>query len=396
MVTRCSTATPASPSRRRSSQADPQAELIAPGHPLLDAVVDVVLERFQPLLQQGAVLVDDADSGRAPRLLVYLEHAVRDGRTTRSGEPRAASQRLQFVYLAEDGSAQDGGPASYLDCRPITAPERALVAAALAAPWLTGGVEERALGYAVAKLVPAHLAEVKRRRLAEIEREVRARLTREINYWDARAARLREEERAGKEQRVNARNAEATVQCLVDRLHKRQAELDLERRITALPPVLKAAALVIPRGLLEVRAEPENLPTSSSFAKDPHDRAVVEQLAMEAVMAAERRLGHAPRDVSAEKRGYDIESRGGTSGQLRFIEVKGRHATAREVILTKNEPLAALNAPDALALALVRVEAGTTHWPVYVRRFCQRGPGFGETAVVFDIDDLLSLGSTEN
>lgn len=274
MVTRCSTATPASPSRRRSPQADPQAELIAPGHPLLDAVVDVVLERFQPLLQQGAVLVDDADSGRAPRLLVYLEHAVRDGRTTRSGEPRAASQRLQFVYLAEDGSylaedgsAQDGGPASYLDCRPITAPERALVAAALAAPWLTGGVEERALGYAVAKLVPAHLAEVKRRRLAEIEREVRARLTREINYWDARAARLREEKRAGKEQRVNARNAEATVQCLVDRLHKRQAELDLERRITALPPVLKAAALVIPRGLLEARAEPENLPTSQALPK---------------------------------------------------------------------------------------------------------------------------------
>ena len=48
---------------------------------------------------------------------------------------------------------------------------------------------------------------MKRRRLAEIdkvEREVRARLNREINYWDARASRLREEERAGKEQRINA------------------------------------------------------------------------------------------------------------------------------------------------------------------------------------------------
>jgi hypothetical protein len=28
----------------------PQAELVAPGHPLLEAMVDVVLERFQPLL----------------------------------------------------------------------------------------------------------------------------------------------------------------------------------------------------------------------------------------------------------------------------------------------------------------------------------------------------------
>jgi hypothetical protein len=94
---------------------------------------------------------------------------------------------------------------------------------------------------------------VKTRRVIEIdkvEREVRARLTREINYWDARAARLREQERAGQEQRVNAQNAEATAARLVERLHKRQAELDRERQISALPPVLKGAALVIPAGLL--------------------------------------------------------------------------------------------------------------------------------------------------
>jgi hypothetical protein len=32
----------------------PQAELVSPGHPLLDATVDVVLERFQPLLPRSA------------------------------------------------------------------------------------------------------------------------------------------------------------------------------------------------------------------------------------------------------------------------------------------------------------------------------------------------------
>ena len=68
----------------------PQAELLAPGHPLLDAAVDVVLERFQPLLAQGGVLVDEADEGTAPRLLVYLEHAIRDGRV---GAVRRAARR---------------------------------------------------------------------------------------------------------------------------------------------------------------------------------------------------------------------------------------------------------------------------------------------------------------
>jgi hypothetical protein len=201
----------------------PQAELIAPGHPLLDAAVDVILERFQPLLQQGGILVDEADASAEPRLLVYLEHAIRDGRTAKSGEPSVVSQRLQFIYLKEDGAAADGGPAPYLDCRPITSEERMAVADAIMAPWLSTNVETRAIGYAIASLVPDHLAEFKKRRMVEIdkvEREVRARLAREINYWDARAARLREEDRAGKEQRINAHNAEATAQRLVERLHR--------------------------------------------------------------------------------------------------------------------------------------------------------------------------------
>ena len=137
--------------------------------------VDVVLERFQPLLQQGGVLVDEADESTAPRLLVYLEHAIRDGRTARSGEPRVVSQRLQFIHLKEDGAALDGGPAPYLDCRPITAGrESAGRRRRSPRPGLPGSVENRALGYAIATLVPEHLAEVKHRRLAR-DRQGRAR-----------------------------------------------------------------------------------------------------------------------------------------------------------------------------------------------------------------------------
>ena len=111
---------------------------------------------------------------------------------------------------------------------------------------------------------------------------------------------------------------------------------------------------------------------------------------MDAVMAAERALGNLPRDVSAEKKGWDIESRDPRTGHLRFIEVKGRHADARDVIVTKNEILASLNAPDAFHLALVKVESGFAHQPVYVQRFFERELGFSETAVVFDIAKLVS------
>src|SRR5207244_266604 len=84
----------------------------------------------------------------------------------------------------------------------------------------------------------------------------------------------------------------------------------------------------------------------------------VERLAMDAVMQAERRLGHEPRDVSAEKCGYDVESRVPGTGRLRFIEVKGRRAGADTICVTRNEILTALNKPEDFILAIVEVDQG--------------------------------------
>jgi hypothetical protein len=207
-----------------------------------------------------------------------------------------------------------------------------------------------------------------------------------------RTSRLREEERAGKEQRINAQNAEATAQRLAERLQKRMEELARERQITALPPVLKGAALVIPTGLLAPAGGRPDPDVAAVFSEDSAARAEIETRAMAAVMAAETALGNLPKDVSAEKRGYDIESRDPRSGVLRFIEVKGRHADGREVILTKNELLASLNAPETYVLAIVEIDQGFAREPTYVRKFFARELGFAETAVVFDIDDLRSLG----
>jgi hypothetical protein len=114
-------------------------------------------------------------------------------------------------------------------------------------------------------------------------------------------------------------------------------------------------ALVVPAGLLQ-RLQGKRSSSRSLFAKETQR---VEQLAMAAVMAAERALGHEPKDVGAEKLGYDIESRVPETetrlGHLRLIEVKGRIAGAEMVTVTKNEILYALNKPDNFILALVRV-----------------------------------------
>lgn len=84
---------------------------------------------------------------------------------------------------------------------------------------------------------------------------------------------------------------------------------------------------------------------------------------MNAVMERERAPGREPRDVSAEDRGYDVESREAGTARLRFIKVKGRRADARAVTVTRNEMLTAYNARDACILAVALVERGIAHDP---------------------------------
>jgi len=106
------------------------------------------------------------------------------------------------------------------------------------------------------------------------------------------------------------------------------------------------------------------------------------------VIAAERQLGYEPTDVSAENRGYDVESRITGTGKLRFLEVKGRAIGADSVTITRNEIMTALNKPDDFILAIVTVE-GEAAAPRYVRHPFQREPDFAVTSVNYLLANLL-------
>lgn len=372
----------------------PVAAFICPGHPLLDSTIDLVLERYRDLLKRGAVLVNDADESEDIRALFYLHHAVQDGRQTRTGEQLVISERMQFVEVGAAGRVRDGGPAPYLDCRPITDAERAIIADQLSANWLSRNLESEVLGFAITQLTPAHLEEVRTRRIGEIDKietEVTARLKKEINYWDHRAESLKAQERAGKAGgRLNAIQAANRANELADRLQRRLAELNRERDISARPPAVRGGALVVPGGFLRL-LQKQALNVAPQFSEDPVARAEVERLAMEAVTAAEKALGHMPRDVSGDRIGYDIESKNTTTGHLRFIEVKGRADGADTVTITRNEILTALNKPDAFILAIVSVSNGFAHEPRYVRTPFKREPDFGATSVTYQLSELLRL-----
>jgi hypothetical protein len=128
---------------------------------------------------------------------------------------------------------------------------------------------------------------------------VKERLTKEIAYWDHRAEELKAQEAAGRQPRMNWQRARQRADDLQGRLQRRMAELEQERHLSPLPPVVIGGALILPAGLLA------RLQRRTTQAPDrvPHDTNRVERLAMAAVMAAERRLGFEPQDISGEKRG---------------------------------------------------------------------------------------------
>ncbi len=367
-------------------QADkPVATFVCPGHPLLDATIDLLLERERDLLKRGAVLVDEWDANTTPRILFYLEHAIHDALPDSSGERRVISREVHFVELDANGTLREAGGAPYLDYRPATPEEIASVGAQHIAPLQDNvALERQAISYAIDHLVPRHLERVRARRLELIEKidaAVHERLTKEINYWDARAAELRAQERAGKfNARLNSQQAQERADKLAERLVQRKAQLELERQISSAPVTVIGGALILPAGLLHHASTPELL-----------DRRITEQIAMRAVMEAEIALGNDPRDVSAQNVGYDIESRDARTGRLRFIEVKGRREGAESVTLTYNELYCALNSREAFILALVEVQNGRARPPRYVRGYPFREPDPSAISVNFDLRELLSM-----
>ena len=369
-------------------QGQTPAAFVCPGHPLLDSVLDLTLERHRDLLQRGAALVDERDPGMETRVIFSLEHAIKDASVVSSGEGRVISRRTLYVEIDPSGVKRRLDYAPYLDYRPL-ADHDPCVADILARAewgWITRDLEQQAREEAIANIVPEHLGEVRDRRLtlvAKTRAAVKERLTKEISHWDHRAQQLKLQEEAGKAGAgLNSREAQRRADDLQERLHQRMAQLEREEKISALPPAVIGGLVVIPMGLLADM-------TGAAAPRRPVDTQKSAAKARAIIMEVERGLGFEPVDRETEHLGYDIESRIPGTGKLRFIEVKGRQSGADTVTVTKNEILTALNKPDDFILGIVEFLDGGDHRVHYLRDPFQKEPDFDVTSVNYKLNELI-------
>ena len=177
---------------------------------------------------------------------------------TRSRTPRSIGQAVGESFPVKCSSwswtrraslaSQDTRP---IDYRPSTDGERLLLGGLLEEQWVKEDLQARAISYAAAELVPRHFEEVRHRKEEQVSKTlaaVKERLTKEITYWDHRAEELKAQELAGKTPRLNSGKARQRADDLQGRLQRRMEELEQERRLSPLPPVVARCSTRRTRG----------------------------------------------------------------------------------------------------------------------------------------------------
>ncbi len=366
-----------------------RAELISPGTPLLAAVVNKVMADHGETLQRGAVLVDENDPSTDPRLLVYLDHTITDGREVR-GVRQVVSRRFHYVEIDRHGKASDPGDEPYLNYAPVTDAQRTLLDGCLDLDWADRTAEDTARSWAIEHLAGPHFDEivaVTHARVTRVWQAVRQRLQSEIRYWDQRTDEIKAQEIKGRKPRLNSGRARVRADGLEARLTRRRLELTQEDDLHNSPPTIVAAALVVPQGLLD------QVVGRSSNSVHPAVKAETDRRAVAAVMKAERKLGRVPEEQPHTNPGYDVLSTDRNSGTCYFIEVKGHLPQTEQISVSRRQVGKAHNNAERWRLAVVSVPEDPdaepeVHYLVEPFRNVTLHPA--QTSVPLNVTDLLS------
>lgn len=342
-----------------------RADLLAPGHPLHDAVMDESVRQFGGSLHRGTVLV--SSTLEEPHLLVGVIEEVGDA----TGE--SVARRFGYAYVDSYGAVTPAGPAPYLDC--VAAPESAVTEGARRLPWLADA-EDRATSWIIANQLAEYLAEIKPRRLTDLSKArdlVTKRLQGERDRLLLDAAIASEKEQAGERTKESSESLNRKAVELDVRLHKRLELLDQQQLMSTKPPRIVTAALVLPVSMLEA-----DLPaTAPMHAKETKE---VERRGVDLVLARERELGRNPIEQAFNNPGFDILSTD-SKGDTYRIEVKARIEGATDFFVTHNEVMTGKNAVPRYRLALVKVDP--------------RGPQHDEVRYLHDPFATTDLGDFE-
>lgn len=290
------------------------AEFIAPGHPLLEAVIETLLRRGKDELTKGAVFY--SPEGKEG-LLWFLEGEIQDG------NGQVAGKKLIALWQDPSGNFNLTDPSILWDLMPARGET-------LPARTVTDEEVNKAIKRAFAEALEPYRQQLlkERQRQAEIKQKYGVRsLEEELAESEAKIAEYEARQLKGEDMRMALFNETSKRDEIKRRLQELETQIERETQLVICKPKVLTVVRVLPMPIADEDVGEEG---------DPE----IEAVGMKVAMEYERGQGRIPEDVSMRKCGYDIRSLT-PEGQIdRYIEVKARAKTGA-VALTPNEWLMA-------------------------------------------------------
>lgn len=285
-----------------------QAEFIAMGHPLLEAVVEKILSSYSDLVLNGSIFSDP--EGNLNGLLWFVEAEIKDGKDD------VAGRRLLTVYQDISNNLSPVNSSILWDLTPeSTKLESSNIPQNLD--------KNKIISFVIKECLESYKSELlqERKRISEIKKKYGIRsLQTMINESDTKIVEYETEKMKGKN------IPEVTI------INEQRKKEDLERKKQILENEIEAEINLYP-------AEPKILGVvkvipGTSYPELKSDKEI-EKIGMEVAIAYEKENGRIPEDVCLKNLGYDIKSYD-KEGNYRYIEVKAR-AKEGAIALTPNE-----------------------------------------------------------
>jgi len=302
-----------------------QAEFIAPGHPLLEAVIERIFEKYSGEVESGATFIDP--SGMLDGFVWFLEGQINDG----SGQ--VAGKRIFALYQDAQNNIKQVSPSILWDLKPANPTSLKTINVPVAN-------EDAIMAFAVENVLTKYLDEIKRQREhdAEIKRKYGLRSLQELI--------LRSEEKLIEYETKRAKGIEIPEAVIQAERRKKEdferRKAELEKRIIAETNLLLSPPKIL--GVARVIPQP---PVEDELKEDLE----IEKMGMQIAMSFEFSQGRNPEDVSLQNLGFDIKSKA-SDGSYRYIEVKARGREGK-IALTPNEWLIAQRLGDEYWLYIV-------------------------------------------
>lgn len=326
----------------------PDAELVAPGSPLLSATVNAILSKYPKVLDEGTAFVDESPGAEEqPYLIACLSQDF----VNAQDQTHSLSKLVRFAKVTINGDISFSDVPPYFDFSAPSVENAKKIREQFSSQTGIQDLLDKASQSFLQENLAKHLPSLETRirgRVEVLEREIIKRLDQETTYWNNEAIAIAQGTKSSAN--LTAENAKSRAKDLELRKFSRLQELEKEKTILPKPVQVISIALVVGQSLVSSGED------QKFFSQDQLAKEDVERRAVEKTLSVETLLSFDAKELPRNNKGYDIESFRPSLGKI-FIEVKGRIEGAKDFFVTESEFRFGLTQGEAFILSLVKVSS---------------------------------------